>query len=186
MKKIIQTFVLLLFIGPANASNWDNANPFVDMMRSMLDVFEMMQLYQDFSGQIGHSGNPSQYRKYLPAYPSAPSPSLSQGQVPDGSLDGAWASQNRILLAIKQQYARMYWARDQYRDFYLEVLPEHLRFKDATTGQVQDFEFRMQDNQLALRDKKGRVIQFFRLNTAGESPAPATETTPNFWDPNVN
>ncbi len=44
----------------------------------------------------------------------------------------------------------------------------------------------MQDNQLALRDKKGRVIQFFRLNTAGESPAPATETTPNFWDPNVN
>uniref|UniRef100_UPI003AF94C89 hypothetical protein n=1 Tax=Thiolapillus sp. TaxID=2017437 RepID=UPI003AF94C89 len=80
----------------------------------------MMQLYQDFSGQIGHSGNPSQYRKYLPAYPSAPSPSLSQGQVPDGSLDGAWASQNRILLAIKQQYARMYWARDQYRDFYLE------------------------------------------------------------------
>uniref|UniRef100_UPI003AF77399 hypothetical protein n=1 Tax=Thiolapillus sp. TaxID=2017437 RepID=UPI003AF77399 len=146
----------------------------------------MMQLYQDFSGQIGHSGNPSQYRKYLPAYPSAPSPSLSQGQVPDGSLDGAWASQNRILLAIKQQYARMYWARDQYRDFYLEVLPEHLRFKDATTGQVQDFEFRMQDNQLALRDKKGRVIQFFRLNTAGESPAPAPETTPNFWDPNVN
>ncbi|WP_419582141.1 hypothetical protein, partial [Thiolapillus sp.] len=40
MKKIIQTFVLLLFIGPANASNWDNANPFVDMMRSMLDVFD--------------------------------------------------------------------------------------------------------------------------------------------------
>ena len=183
MKKILQIFVLLLFIGPANARNWDNTNPFVDMMRSMLDVFEMMQLYQDFSGQIGHSGNPSRYRNYMPAYPPASPP---PGQVPDGSLDGAWASQNHILLAIKQQYARMYWSRDQYRDFYLEILPEHLKFKDATTGQVQDFEFRMQDNQLALRDKKGRVVQFFRLNAAGQSPAPSPETEPNFWDPGVN
>lgn len=184
MKKILQAIILFLFIGPANASDWDNPNPFVDMMRSMLDVFEMMQLYQNFSGNLGHNPNPSRYPKYIQPY-SPMSPNTPPSDQPaDSRLEGAWASQNRILLAIKQQYARMYWSREQYRDFYIEILPEHLKFKDATTGQVQAFEYRIQDDQLALRDDKGQVIQFFRLNT--KEPLPDRETEPNFWDPNVN
>lgn len=183
MKKSIQAFILLVLAGSANASNWDNPNPFVDMMRSMLDVFEMMQLYQDFSGQARHVPSPYGYRQYMPRKPAAPHPTTPFDQAQENQLEGAWASRNHILLAIKQNYARMYWSKEQYRDFYLEIAPEHIRFKDAGTGQVQEFEFRMQDNQLALRDTQGRVIQFYRLNTTEATPYP--EPPGNFWDPNV-
>lgn len=182
MKKITQTFFLLFFISSANASNWNNPNPFVDMMRSMLDIFEMMQLYQDFSGQTGHSSRPSKYRQTMPAYPPGSSHSSSDIRR-ENLLDGAWASQNRILLAIKQQHARMYWSQEQYKDFYVEVLPQHLRFTDGDTGQVQEFEYRMQGDQLALRSTQGKVVQFFRINM--DSAQPATEPMGNFWDPNT-
>ncbi len=183
MKKTIQAIILLLLSGSANAGNWNNPNPFVDMMRSMLDVFEMMQLYQDFSGQVGHSSRPYGYRQHLPSRPPVPGPASPFDQEQENDLEGAWASRNHILLAIKQNYARMYWSQEQYRDFYLEILPEHIRFRDASTGQVQEFEYRMQDEQLALRDNQGRVIQFFRLNTTGATLDP--EPQGNFWDPNT-
>ncbi|WP_456405713.1 hypothetical protein [Thiolapillus sp.] len=183
MKKTVHTLFLLLVIGPANASNWNNPNPFVDMMRSMLDIFEMMQLYQDFSGQIGRSSRPSGMRPPMSAYSRGPSRGATVDPRQEALLEGAWASQNRILLAIKEQYARMYWSQEQYQDYYLEILPEHLRFTDAKTGQVQEFEYRIKDDQLALRDTRGRVVQFFRINQERAQPAP--ESSGNFWDPNT-
>ncbi|HDK37537.1 MAG TPA: hypothetical protein ENG92_00770 [Thiolapillus brandeum] len=182
MKKILQALFLLFFIGPANAGNWNNPNPFVDMMRSMLDMFEMMQLYDDFSGQIGHTSSSLGYRKYMPPYPPAPPGGNPFKPQQQNILEGAWASQSRILLAIKQNYARMYWSQDQYKDFYLEILPERLRFTDAETGQTQEFEYRTQGNQLALRDDQGRMVQFFRLNSADTSQG--TQPESNFWDLN--
>ena len=186
MKKILQNLLIILLLGPASATSSSNDNPFVDMMRSMLDIFEMMQLYQNFSGHIGTAGLPQRYGKQAPYHLPAPSNPVPGHPPADTHLDGAWASQNRILLAIKQQYARMYWSRDQYRDFYIEIFPEHLRLKDAATGQSQDFEYRLQDNQLALRDAKGRVIQFLRIDSTNQTTEPSSSYEPNFWDPNYN
>jgi len=185
MKKTARVLFLLLIIGPANAGNWNNSSPFVEMMRFMLGMFEMMQLSQGFSGHAGYSSTPfgyRQYRQYRPAYPAPPgsTPFLSRQH---NMLEGAWVSRNHILLAIKQNYARMYWSREQYGNFYVEILPGHLRLIDADTGQTQGFEYKLKDNQLILRDKQGRVIHFLRLNM--ESSPPPTEPAGNFWDPNT-
>ncbi len=185
MKKIIYSLFLFVFISSASANNWNKPNPFVDMMRSMLDIFEMMQLYQNFSGQVGHSSMPYNFQQQMPtSAPFAPGNNST-----NNNLEGAWASKNHILLAIKQNYARMYWAKEQYQDFYMEVVANNIRFTSADSGQVHEFEYLTRDNQLALRDHQGRVIQFFRINT-NNAPSPMTPSVPtqptaNFWDPNV-
>lgn len=184
MKKTIYSLFLALFFTSAGANNWNKPNPFVDMMRSMLDIFEMMQLYQSFSGQVNRSSLPYGFSREMPM--SAPFAGNSP-DIPQNRLEGAWASKNHILLAIRQNYARMYWGKEQYQDFYMEIVDSNIRFTSAETGQVHDFEYRTQGNQLALRDSQGRVIQFFRLNT--ESPSASfSAPTPgaNFWDPNVH
>jgi hypothetical protein len=185
MKKIIYSlFFALLFTTASSANNWNKANPFVDMMRSMLDIFEMMQLYQNFSGQINTSSMPYSFRQQMPV--SAPFTANSGDNIPQNQLEGAWASKNRILLAIRKNHARMYWTKEQYQDFYMEILNNNIRFTSPDTGQVHDFEYRTRGNQLALRDNQGRVIQFFRLNSENP-PTAVSPSTPeaNFWDPNV-
>jgi hypothetical protein len=177
MRQVICAIILFLSISPASAGNNFNSNPFVDMMRAMLNMFDAMQAMQNFSTYSG-------YRSYPPAgalppgsYPSD-SPTLAQ-------LEGSWASPNRILLVIKQNYARMYWSADQYRDFYLEILPGRLKMTDADTGQSQNFELKLRNRQLALRDPGGRVIQFIRMDESlRPRPMPEPEEHFNFWDPN--
>ncbi len=178
MKKTAQILFLLLFIGPAGASNGSNSSPWVEMMRFMLGMFEAMRLYQDFSGHIGYSSAPFGYQHHLPPYPAPPGGASPLPQQPN-MLEGAWVSKNRILLAIKRGYARMYWSREQYRNFYVKIQPGRLRLIDADTGQIQQFAYRLQDNRLALRDDQGRVIRFLRLNLADPPPP---EPAGSFWD----
>jgi len=180
VKKTAQVLFLLLLIGPAGANNWNNASPFAEMMRFMLSMFEAMRLYQEFSGHIGYSSAPFGYQ-HPPPYPAPPGgASLPPGQ--HKLLEGAWVSENHILLAIKRGYARMYWSREQYRNYYVKIQPEHLQLVDADTGQVQQFAYRLRDNRLALRDNQGRMIRFLRL--APNLPPP-TGSSGNFWDPGV-
>ncbi|BAO43911.1 hypothetical protein [Thiolapillus brandeum] len=180
MKQIISAIFLFLSISPASAGNHLNSNPFVDMMRAMLNMFDAMQAMQNFSGHSGYSSYPPM---------RAPVPDPATGDTPAmADLEGSWASPKRLLLIIKKNYARMYWSKDQYRDFYVEVFPGHLKLTDADTGRSQEFELRLKDRQLALRDPKGRILQFIRMNDHVQSrptPEPDAEEGPNFWDPNT-
>ncbi len=183
MKQIIVAIVLLLGIGPVAAGDNHDNNPFIDMMRAMVNMFEAMQTMQNLSVHSGHGYGPA--GGYLPHdnWPANPDgASLEQSK----DLQGSWASPNRILLVIRQNLARMYWSADQYRNFYVEVSPGRLKLTDAETRQSQEFEYRLQGSQLALRDPKGRVVQFFRVN---EALQPVPEQPPreeyNFWDPNT-
>ncbi len=78
-------------------------------------------------------------------------------------LDGAWASSNHLLFAIKDGLGRIYWARDKYRDFKLELLPPRLRLTDTRTGQSEEFDIAIQGDRMVLRDKEGRLALFRRL-----------------------
>ncbi len=153
--------LLLLCLPTARAADLDGANVFLDMMRSMLNMFEMMQLYQDFKSGRG-----------LPSYPPPPPgawPRPDNATLPPFSpqstsqLDGAWASNNNLLFAIKDGLGRIYWARDKYRDFRLEVLPPRLRLTDTSTGQSEEFDIAIQGDRMVLRDKQGRLALFRRL-----------------------
>ncbi len=158
--------LLLLSLAPARAGS-PGGNPFVDMMRSMLDMYEMMQLYRDFKGND---------RSWPPPPPRSPAESSPGETLPPFSpqsttqLQGAWASNSRILLAVKDHVARFYWARDKYRDFDIEILPPRLRLTDKDTGQVQEFEVSLQGDRLVLRDSQGRLALFKRVL---KDPAPA-------------
>ena len=167
MKKTV-LILLFLLLPPAHGAGTVSNNPFVDMMRSMLDMFEMMQLYQDFSSQTGRSPYPpvSRWPTPVPAPPSSPTlPPFSPQSTSE--LEGAWASNNNILFAIKGHLGRIYWARDKYRDFQLEILPPRLRLTDKDTGQSQEFDVSLQGDRLVLRDNQGRLALFRRIRGAG-------------------
>ncbi|RTZ75905.1 MAG: hypothetical protein DSZ00_01170 [Gammaproteobacteria bacterium] len=166
MKKTV-LILLFLLLPPAHGAGTASNNPFVDMMRSMLDMFEMMQLYQDFSSQTGRSPYPpvSRWPSPVPAPPSSSTlPPFSPQSTSE--LEGAWASNNNILFAIKDHLGRIYWARDKYRDFQLEILPPRLRLTDKDTGQSQEFDVSLQGDRLVLRDKQGRLALFRRIRGA--------------------
>lgn len=170
MKKLIPLLLLLFPLRLAGAAEWDRGNPFIDMMRSMLDIFEMMELYDDFSAQAGRA--PGQYApSWAPQAPPPGAPATIPPFAPQSitELEGAWANHNNILLAIKQNYGRIYWSRDQYRNLHLEIIPPRLRLTDADTGQSQEFDIALQGDQLVLRDDQGRLAQFKRIR---QSPAP--------------
>jgi hypothetical protein len=166
MKKAVVT-LLLTILPPAFGGGTASNNPFLDMMRSMLDMFEMMQLYQDFSSRTG-SSSPYPPASSWPAPPMPPASLTLSPFSPQGTseLEGAWASNNNILLAIKDHLGRIYWARDKYRDFELEILPPRLRLTDKNTGQRQEFDVSLQGDRLVLRDSQGRLALFRRIRSA--------------------
>ena len=180
MRPVICAILLSLSISTASAGNNFNSNPFVDMMRAMLNMFDAMQAMQNFSGHSNYAPYPPPaVGSSVPAPLSTPAPA---------DLEGTWASPKRLLLIIKQNYARMYLSRDQYHDFYVELRPGYLKLTDADTGKSQAFELRLQNRQLALRDPRGRVLQFIRMNDrlpAQPTPEPQPEEGDNFWDPNT-
>ncbi len=171
MKTLAASLLLVLLLPAARAGSPDR-NPFVEMMRSMLDMYEMMQLYRDLSNGGDHLRPPLP----PPPPPKAPRDSSQAETLPPFSpqstrqLQGAWASNSRILLAVKDHLARFYWARDKYRDFDIEILPPRLRLTDKDTGQVQEFEVSLQGDRLVLRDSQGRLALFKRVL---KDPAPA-------------
>ena len=87
---------------------------------------------------------------YLPPYPARDA----------ASLDGSWISNTEVLLIIKNGFARIYWSRDQYQDYYLKTAPGQLFFKEADTGNVHAFEMAQKEDQLALRDSQRQLILF--------------------------
>ncbi len=165
MKRPAIALLLLPIIAQAGSSG---GNPFVDMMRSMLDMYEMMQLYRDFKGSDRPWPPPPAPRTPAESPPPETLPPFSPQSTTQ--LQGAWASNNRILLAVKDHVARFYWARDKYRDFDIEILPPRLRLTDKDTGQVQEFEISLQGDKLVLRDSQGRLAFFKRVL---KDPAPA-------------
>ncbi len=172
MKKTL-FILLLLALPPARAAGGTNA--FLDMMRSMLTMFEMMQLYQDFvSGRDRGSWAPP------PAWPPPPHTPTLPPFSPQSTtqLDGAWASNTNLLFAIRGNAGRIYWAKDQYRDFRVEVLPPRLRLTDLETGQSEEFEAALQDDRLVLRDRQGRLALFRRI------PVERLRATPPVTRPN--
>ena len=161
MKKTL-CLLLLLCLPPINqAAGSREANVFLDMMRSMLNLFEMMQLYQEFSSRRDRLPYAPPPYGWTPPPGTATIPPFS----PQGirQLDGAWASNTNLLFAIRNGQGRIYWAKDQYRDFRLEVLPPRLRLTDAETGESQEFEVALQGDRMVLRDQEGRLALFRRL-----------------------
>jgi len=165
---------LLIQIPAAHATNWGGGNPFVEMMRSMLNMFEVMQLYQNYSGYSNPSGMPQQLSpgqfNYGPF--SQLDSSRSHTDQPafgtsssDPSIDGLWASDANTLLLIRQDYAQIYWSRSQYRNYYLQKSRNQLQFTDAETRQLQTFDMATQGDQMALRDKDGKQQLFRKLST---------------------
>jgi len=181
MKKTALILLLFLLLPSAQAAGTTGNNPFLDMMRSMLDMFEMMQLYQDFSSQAGRSPYPPVSRWPAPV-PAPPAPSTLPPFSPQSTseLEGAWASNNNILFAIKDHLGRIYWARDKYRDFQLEVLPPRLRLTDKDTGQSEEFDVSLHGDRLVLRDKRGRLALFRRIRATGHPGS--TEQQPQAHD----
>lgn len=163
---------LLIQIPAAHATNWGGGNPFVDMMRSMLNMFELMQLYQDFSGysnlsSVPHQFSPGQFNYGPFTQPGSrsgyPAPPPFETSSPNPRIDGLWASDANTLLLIRQDYAQIYWSRSQYRNYYLRRTTNQLHFTDAETGDVQVFDMVTQADQMALRDKDGQQLLFRKL-----------------------
>ena len=175
MKKTV-LILFLSIVSPAAPAGSQGNNPFLDMMRSMLDMFEMMQLYQEFSSRTGNAPSIPPSTWPTPALPPPASPTLPPfSPQSTRDLEGAWASNNNILLAIKDHLGRIYWARDKYRDFQIEVLPPRLRFTDQNTGQSQEFDLSLQGDRLVLRDDQGRLALFRRIR--GTQPAQPAQPT---------
>lgn len=165
-------FALLLQAPVAQGSNWTGKSPFVEAMRSMLDLFTMLQSYQQLSSISSMSGmgpitayqgqnmfadprgmiNPfaSPWGSNIPLLPPAGT----------GSLNGAWVSNAQQLLIVKDGLARIYWSRDDYQDYYLKSAPGMLLLKEADSGIVREFEMAGQQDQLALRNRQGQVTLF--------------------------
>jgi len=163
VKRIILILPLLL-PPPVQSATPTGSNPFIDMMRSMLDMFEMMQLYQEFSSRSDRNAPFPASRWPAPAAPSGITTTLPSFYPQSTSeLEGAWASNTNILFAIKGGLGRIYWARDQYRDFQLEILPPRLRLTDKGSGQSQEFDVSLQGDRLVLRDSQGRLALFRRI-----------------------
>ncbi len=153
-------FLLFLLVPPsALPAGGSGTNVFLDMMRSMLDMYEMMQLYRDFTGGGGSSPVPPAAWPPPPRTPTLPpfSPRSTS------RLDGAWASNTNLLFAVRGNRGRIYWARDRYRDFRVEVLPPRLRLTDTQTGQGEEFEMILDGDRLVLRDRQGRLALFRRI-----------------------
>ena len=163
---------LLIQIPAAHGTNWGGGNPFVDMMRSMLNMFELMQIYQDFSGysnlsSVPHQFSPGQFNYGPFSQPGSrlgyPAPPPFETSSPNPRIDGLWASDADTLLLIRQDYAQIYWSRSQYRNYYLRRTANQLHFTDAETGEVQVFDMATQANQMALRDNDGQQLLFRKL-----------------------
>lgn len=156
---------LLLQITTANAANWSAGNPFVEMMRSMLNMFEVMELYQDYSGQPNFSGMPHKFNPgQFGRAPFAQSDSDSLPATPSGqSINGLWLSDANTLLLINGDYAQIYWSRTSYKNYYLHKSSNQLIFKDAETGHLQTYDMATQANQLVLRDEQGSQLLFRKL-----------------------
>ncbi len=172
---------LLLISSTSSATNLSNPNALVEMMRSMLNMMEMLQFYQNASGgsrlmpgtgaatafpmQQWNNMNPG-----LPQLPAAP----RMMEQPDKhtefkapkiqDIEGSWKNEADITLAVKQRYARMYHTPQQYQNYYIELIPQRLRFTDANSGQVQEFDVSIEGNRLILRDGQGRTTTFQRLS----------------------
>ena len=58
MKHSIVAVLLFLTMGPASAGNSYNSNPFIDMMRAMVNMFEAMQAMQNLSVHSGYDRGP--------------------------------------------------------------------------------------------------------------------------------
>jgi len=161
MKRPLALLLLLSLLPTAHAAGSSGTNVFLDMMRSMLNMFEMMQLYREFSSRRDGIPYVPPSRGWLPPPGSATIPPFS----PQGihQLDGAWASNTNLLFAIRRGAGRIYWAKDQYRDFRVEVLPPRLRLTDMKTGQSEEFEVAIQGDRMVLRDREGRLALFRRL-----------------------
>ncbi len=176
-KNILGIFcALLIQIPTVYAANWSTGNPFVEMMRSMLNMFEVMQLYQDYSGQSNLSGMPQPFspgqfgsppfaQPHTDALkPPTSDPSLSSPATSSTSIDGLWLSDANTLLLINGDYAQIYWSRTQYRNYYLHKGANQLIFKDAESGQLQTYDMATQAKQLVLRDEQGSQLLFRKLS----------------------
>ncbi len=159
MKKILTLTLVLFTLPPALAAGRNNAGLLFEMMRSMLTLYEMMELYHEFASlrdRVPYGGPPPEWRSPPPTLP----PFFHEGI---NELDGAWVSNNHLLLAIRDGYARIYWAKNKYRDFEIDVRPPLLRLTDIKSGQSEIFLAAMKRNRMILRDKKGRLALFNRL-----------------------
>ncbi len=173
-KKILTAFcVLLIHISAVYATNWGAGNPFVDMMRTMLNMFQTMQLYQNFSGNSNLSTIPGQFSpgqfNYDPfaqfgnsRFQATRQPFNTPSLPP---IDGLWASNTNTLLLIQGGYGQIYWSRTQYRNYYLRRTDNQLVFTDVKTGYSQTFNMIIQANQMILTDQNSKQQLFHKLSS---------------------
>ena len=164
--------LLLLATSPIGATSLSNPNALVDMMRSMLNMMETLQFYQKFSGNDGNLPMQPQWARQAPymnqnwipaqSYNTANFPSKTFNVPRIQDIEGQWKNNTNVVLNVKQHYGRMYWSANNYRNYYLEVLPPRLKFIDAESGQVQEFDLELEGDRLILKDSSGRTTSVQR------------------------
>ena len=173
MNKILTAFIFFLALLSPGAQGYSGSvnNPFIEAMRSMLDLFSLMQSYQQFSSQSSISTFPGQGMfsgpgQYINPYSSPwTADRLPSPYGGSGPLDGTWISNSQILLIVKNGFARIYWSRDEYQDYYLKIGPGQLLFRDAESGVVRQFDMALQQGRLALRNRQGQMTLFRKYHS---------------------
>lgn len=171
---------LLLISQIATAAFWDRPSmrePFIDGMEAMVDSMRDNPPDKDNYGRFGQRYN------WLDPEPDTPFPSsdpwleeLPLGKaedspffrIPDSvKIRGRWLGQYGDGLWIKAGWIRIY-RNDDYRDGRYRIKGNTLYIGFESTRTVVPFEYAIEDDLLALRDKYGRTYLYQRFDEEEE------------------
>lgn len=155
----------LLGPAPGLRATESTVQPMVDAMTRMMDAFGMIDRYR-------WNTTPPAGTARQDAWPQGPYPgtgydgwSGAPQPAPAGQaspLEGVWQGNNGGVLVVQQGQARLYAAREQYQDFQLRLQDQLLLLREPHSGQVRSYEFALQGDRLALRDRAGNLVLFRR------------------------
>ena len=163
--KFILFISLLLIQTPAYSDSWyRGGNTIMDMMRAMMQMFTMMNMYQNFSGDSywspGYSVTPR-----LQTLPPIPHQNT-------GLIDGAWTSDQNTVLITYRGLARFYASASSHQDFYLRIQPGWLQIQSMEDGSVSWFEMRLRGRYMSLWNEDGPEISFIKVADFTNPPYP--------------
>lgn len=157
MKKFTLIVLVLysLAFSQAYSSSWNQDNMVAEMMRSMLQMFLLMNLNPNFSADS--SWSPDKYQS--PQLQTLP-PIYWQNTEP---VDGAWISDQDTVLVVYNGIARIYSSNNAYQNYFVEIRPGWLQIKDAASGAIQRFEMRLSERRMVLRNREGQLVRFIKI-----------------------
>lgn len=157
MKKLTAILLIMfsLTLQQAHSTSWTQGNAIADMMRSMMQMFTLLNLGQDISADSSWSSDIYQ-RPRLQTLP----PIYWQNTE---LIDGAWISDQDTVLVVFSGIARIYSSDYQYQNYFVEMRPGWLQIKDTATGAVQRFEMRLTERKMILRNREGQLVRFIKV-----------------------